>query len=34
MRQIKFEDYRLKCLNDFFGIKLIVLRSEWNIATF
>ena len=26
--------YYLKILNDLFEIKLIILRSEWNVATF
>jgi len=27
------EDYCLKYLNELFGIKLIILRSELNVAT-
>ena len=28
------DDYWLNYLNDLFGIKLIILRSEINVATF
>ena len=34
MRRKTIDDYYLLYLNDLFGIKLIFLRSELNVATF
>ena len=34
MRRKIIDDYCLSYLNDLFGIKLIILRSELNVATF
>ena len=34
MRRKISNDYRLQYLNDLFGIKLICLRSELNVASF
>ena len=34
MRRKIIDDYNLKYLNDLFGIKLNILRSKLNVATF
>jgi len=34
MRRKIIDDYRLQYMNDLFGIKLICVRSELNVASF